>query len=121
VFNELVNAPNLISHPNVSLIVLMIEGEEFWMDDGKGSWRRKKWSIVERKLLAIMDQHALTQTRDFLEMLPRSMPSQFTNKTLSEMLKISPRLAGKISYTLRKAGVIKTIGKQGRANLFEII
>ncbi len=121
VFNELVNAPDLIAHPNVSLTVLMIEGEEFWLDDGEGSWRRKKWSIVERKLLAILDQHLFAQPTDFLDLLPLSLPPQFTNKQLAENLRISPRLAGKITYTLRKANLIELVGKQGRANLFEII
>ena len=84
VFKELVNAPHLISHPNVSLTVMMIEGEEFWLDDGKGSWRRKKWSIVERRLLAILDQHNFLQPTDYLDLLPRSLPPQFTNKQLAE-------------------------------------
>ncbi|MFN2146738.1 MAG: hypothetical protein ACK2T7_15415 [Anaerolineales bacterium] len=121
VFKELVNAPDLIAHPNVSLTVMMIESEEFWLDDGEGSWRRKKWSIVERKLLAILDQHLFTQPEDFLDLLPRSLPPQFTNKDLAEILRISTRLAGKITYTLRKADLIDLIGKQGRAHLFEII
>jgi len=121
VFKELVNAPNLIHHPNVSLTVMLIEGEEFWLDDGKGSWHRKKWSIVERKLLAILNQHVFSQPTDLLDLLPRSLPPQFTNKQLAESLRISPRLAGKITYTLRKADLILVPGKQGRANLFEII
>jgi hypothetical protein len=121
VFKELVNAPHLITHPNVSLTVMMIEGEEFWLDDGKGSWRRKKWSIVERKLLAILSQHVYSQPADLLDLLPRSLPPQFTNRQLAENLRISPRLAGKISYTLRNADLIAVIGKNGRANLFEVI
>jgi hypothetical protein len=121
VFNELVNAPNLITYPNVSLIVIMIEGEEFWLDDGKGSWHRKKWSIVERKLLSVLSQHTFSQPPDLLGMIPRSIPPQFTNRQLAEIARISPRLAGKITYTLRKAGLIEVIGKHGRANLFEIV
>lgn len=121
VFNELVNAPNLIDHPNVSLTVMLIEGEEIWTDDGKGSWRRKKWSIIERRLLAILTQQTFSQPVDLLGLLPQALPPQFTNAILSNNLKVSPRLAGKITYTLRKAGLIEVIGKDGRANIFEII
>ena len=121
VFNELVNAPDLISHPNVSLSVIMIEGEELWLDDGEGSWRRNKWSISDRKLLAVLNQYTLNQPADLLDLLPKALPAQFTNKDLSKTLRVSPRLAGKISYTLRKVDLIQITGKQGRANLFEII
>ncbi|MBN2043498.1 MAG: hypothetical protein JW757_00655 [Anaerolineales bacterium] len=121
VFNELVNAPDLISHQNVSLSVMMIEGEEYWQDDGQGSWRRKNWSIVDRRLLAILHLYHFSQPINLLEILPDALPPQFTNNQLAKILRITPRLAGKITYTLRKADLIRITGKEGRANRFEII
>jgi len=120
-FEELVYAPNLIDHPNVSLTLMLIESEEIWQDDGQGSWRRKYWSIAERNLIQVVSQHRFKEPQDLLELLPRPLPSPFTNRQLADLLKIPARLAGKITYTFRKMGLITIAGKDGRANLFSII
>ena len=119
-FDELVYAPDLIDHPNVSLTLMLIESEEIWQDDGQGSWRRKYWSIAERNLIKVHSQHRYQQPMDLLDLLPRSLPAPFTNRQLADLLKIPARLAGKITYTFRKMGLVTVAGKDGRANLFSI-
>ena len=121
IFDQLVHAPNIIKHPNVSLDILMIEAEEVWRDDGKGSWRRKYWSISERHLKKIIVEKTFNTNVDFLQLLPKSLPTNFTNKQLAEQLKIRHRLAGKITYTLKKMRLIEMVGKQGNAHIFTVI
>ena len=120
VFDELVYTPDLIQKPNASLLLMLIEGEEVWKDDGQGSWRRKHWSIADRHLIKVISQRTFHQPHDLLELLPRSLPAPFTNKDLAISLNIPARLAGKITYTFRKMDLITVIGKQGRSNLFNI-
>jgi len=120
-FDELVRASNIFDHPSVSFTVLMIEAEEIWKDDGLGSWRRKGWSISERKLIKIFSAQTFHTPEDLLSLLPRSLPSPFTNRQLAEGLRIQPRSAGKITYTLRKMKVLEQVGKHGNSYLFEII
>jgi len=120
-FDEMVHAPSLIEHNKVSLTVLLIEAEEIWQDDGKGSWRRKFWSISERHLSRIIESVHFSNNEDFLRLLPKSLPSPFTNKQLAEQLRIRGRLAGKITYTLRKMGILQIIGKKGNAHLFSTV
>ncbi len=119
VFAELIYTPQLLTDPNVALKILLIEADEVWRDDGLGSWRRKYWSISDRKLIKVIHEHQFHQPDDLLELLPQTLPAPFTNQHLVEMLKISPRLAGKITYTLRKMDLVKITGKQGRAYLFD--
>ena len=119
-FEELLYAPHLFSDRNVSLTILMIEADEIWRDDGLGSWRRKHWSIDDRKLIRVVSEHTFPQPVDLLDLLPQVTPSPFTNRDISELLKISPRLAGKITYTLQKLDLVQVVGKQGRAKLFNI-
>lgn len=120
VFNELVNAPNLIQHKNVSLKVVFIQMEEIWVDDGKGSWRRKKWSIGDRRLVKVLDEVEFKSPSDFLSLLPKSLPKQFTNKALAEQLKITTRAVGRMTYAMRKMGILEVVGKEGQAYLLEI-
>jgi hypothetical protein len=118
VFTELIRIPRLISSPNFSLFVVLIDINEIWKNDGKGSWRRKKWSIADRHLLDVIETYEFYQPKDFLNLLPPSLPKTFTNKEVSSSLGISKSLAGKMTYCLRKMNEVKIIGKRGRANLF---
>ena len=120
IFDELVRATDIFSHPSISLTILMIEADEVWKDDGKGSWRRKGWSIYERKLIRTISEHRFQSPEDLLSLLPQSLPSPFTNQNLSKTLGIRASTAGKITYTFRKMNLLEVIGKEGNAYLFKI-
>lgn len=112
-FRELVYIPHLIDHPNFSLEVLLVHEEQIWCDDGAGSWRRKKWSISDHRLLAVESRHMFNSPADFAALLADNLPEQFTTRDL-------PRpYAQKMAYALREMGAIKQIGKQGRAYLYQ--
>ena len=120
IFDELVRATDIFSHPSISLTILMIEADEVWKDDGKGSWRRKGWSIHERRLIRTLSEHRFQSPEDLLSLLPQSLPSPFTNQNLSKTLGIRASTAGKITYTFRKMNLLEVIGKEGNAYLFII-
>jgi hypothetical protein len=120
IFTELVRAWKLLDPPNVSLQVLLIDAEEIWLDDGQGSWRRKGWSISERRLLGVHSVVTFNTGKDFLGLLPRSLPEPFTNNQFAAESGIRAGLAGKITYTLRKMDIIELVGKNGNQHLFEI-
>jgi hypothetical protein len=120
IFTELVRAWGLLDPPTVSLQVPIIDAEEVWLDDGQGSWRRKHWSISERHLLEVHFSETFTTGKDFLKLLPQSLPEPFTNKQLSAELGIRAGLAGKITYTLRKMHILEFVGKTGNQHLFTI-
>lgn len=116
VFRELIRIPHLIDHPNFSLEVLLVHEEEIRVNDGKGSWRRKGWSITDHVLLEVVERRVFYRLGDLRALLPESLPAQFTTKDLP----VNQRLAQKVCYCLREAGAITQVGKQGRAYLYEI-
>lgn len=118
VFRQLVYIPHILPHPNFSLEILLTHQEEIWRDDGQGSWRRKGWSLYDHQLLEVVGQVVLETKEDYLGLLPAEMPRPFTNRELAHTLKISPSLAGKMTYTLRATGWLAETGKQSRALLF---
>ncbi|MBN2502713.1 MAG: hypothetical protein JXB38_18180 [Anaerolineales bacterium] len=117
-FYELVRMPNLIAHPNFTLEVVLTQQEEFWINDGKGSWRRKRWSIGDRKLLEVIDTIEYTTPTDFLAAIPADLERPFTNRQLTKALHLRRGHAAKITYCLRKMGLLEITGKQGNAHLF---
>ncbi len=120
VFNELVRIPELLPHPDFEVQVALTRQEVIWVDDGKGSWRRKGWSIADQRLLDVAGTLTLGSRGDFLREVGQAPGVAFTNRALSKMLGIPTRLAGKMTYTLRKAGWLEKIGMDGRAYLFAI-
>ncbi|MBZ9685351.1 hypothetical protein G9F72_003170 [Clostridium estertheticum] len=118
-FDELIRIPDLIDEENFILEILMTKEEEIRCKDGKGSWRRKGISIVDRKLVQVVEKVTFKEGKDFLRFLPEELPGNFTNKELSKILKITIYKARKVTYCLRKMKVIKEVGKQRNELIFE--
>jgi hypothetical protein len=121
IFDELIRIPKLIAHSNFSIEVLLIEEEEIRHQDGEGSWRRRGWSIVDRKLVEIVDRRLYETPSDFLQFIPDSLEKPFRNSDLVEALGISSRLGQILTYCLRKMNALKIVGKKGNANLHDIV
>ena len=119
-FYELVHTASLIGDRNFSLEVLLIEEEELRCNDGRGSWRRRGVSVKDRKLLKVLNRVLFENNRDFLRFLPDDMGEPFTNKTLANNLGVSIRLAQKITYCLRKMGILSIVGKKKKESLFKV-
>lgn len=120
IFFELARSSNLLTLPRVFISILLIQGEEVWSDDGLGSWRRKHWSIIERHLINVDSIHTFTQPADWIKLLPRSLPNPFSNKILAKQTGITTGLAGKITYTFRKIGLLEIVHTEGREYYFRV-
>ncbi len=96
----------------------MIEVEEIWCNDGKGSWRRKGASIEDRKLIRVLERRIFEHKADFLKVLPEDLPDPFSNRNLAKSLGISVNQSRKMTYSLRKIGTITHVGKNGNQMLF---
>jgi hypothetical protein len=120
IFDELIRIPDLVGHKNLSVEVLLIHEEVIWLNDGKGSWRRKKWSIHDRELLEVVGQKRLSTKRDYKKLIPKSLEAPFSNKELAAALKCRLFVAQRMTYTLRKAGILDVVGKKGNAFLHEL-
>lgn len=118
IFGELVRIPDLAAHPNLTLEVLLIREEQVWRDDGRGSWRRGRWSLIDRRLLGVESSRDFRQPKDYLALLP-PLPNPFTNTDLAKTKGWNQHLAGKATYALRAMGLLAA-EKRGRANLFTI-
>ncbi len=119
-FDELIYIPQYLRRENLSVDALMIQDEITWLDDGRGSWRRKGWSVQDRRLLSILERHPFSGPVDYLALIPETMTGGFTNRDLAESLNLPIRLAQKMSNCLRRMGLIEQLGKSGRAYLYRV-
>lgn len=119
-FSELVRIPHLILHPHLTVDVVFIKEREIRCDDGRGSWRRKGVSIVDRGLDEVVDQRSFICASDYLSLLPEDLPCPFTNKDLAGIARITRAKAQKTTYTLKKAGLLDEVGKRGNEIIYQI-
>lgn len=117
-FSELVRLPDLICRPNFSFEVLLIRDEEHRIDDGKGSWRRKRRSIHDRRLLEVVESRVFETPSDFYALLPPGLYPPFTVRDVAKIGKLSPSLAGKMVYCLWKMGALARVGHRRRSILY---
>lgn len=118
VFLELVRFPRLVAHPNFSLEVLLTREEELQVEDGRGSWRRKGWSIADRRLVEVVQAYTFTNPADFRRLLPAALPRPFTTRQLADALGQPRYIAQKMAYCLREMDILATAGKRGHSYLY---
>lgn len=121
VFDELLSLREAAARPGFELHLLLTELEEVWQDDGKGSWRKKYWSIVDHRLLNVVEEQVYRSPQDYLSLLPPEVLSQaFTNADLASAAGCRQRLAGKASYALREMKALERVGTRDRYHLFAV-
>lgn len=122
---ELLYIAELLPEPNLSVEIVLVRQEEIRRDDGKGARRRRGVSIEDRLLSEIIESRVFSDTEDYLRLLPPGLESPFGNREIAERLppvgagsRGRLRLAGQITWLLRKLELIETAGKDGRRLLF---
>jgi len=119
VFVELVRIPLLALHPNFTLEVVLTREEEIQALDGRGSWRRKGWSIYDRRLIGVVERRTFSAAADYLALLPPGLPHPFTTRDLARGMGQPRYLAQKMVYCLREMGALRPAGKRGKSYLYE--
>lgn len=121
IFNELVYTPRLLTNPNFELEIALVDMEEYWIDDGKGSWRRRRWSIHDKRMRELKERHLFKSPLDLKALMPDKLPDEFTSRKFSKETGLTMKLAQKMLYCLTKMNIVERNGKKGRAYLYRVI
>lgn len=113
VFSELVHIPTVLQEENFSLEVVMVVEEQLRCFDGKGSWRRRGVSIIDRRLVKVVERVKFGEPSDFVNLIPDKLSDPFSNKELAQAAKMPVTQARRMTYTLRKAKLLKITDKRG--------
>jgi len=115
---ELVSFPTLLSHPNFTLEIALVEEEEVRRPDAKKGWRRNGYVIEERRLVDVVNTVELARPEDLLSLLPADLPDPFTTADLAAGLGRTRHAAQEVAYCLRESGVVETDGRDKRGILY---
>ncbi len=116
VFDKLVAFPSLLSHPHLTIEVLLLR-EDHIRRPQPVTTRRRTRDPGERRLVEVIDRIALRTPADVLAALPPLPPEPFSTRELAACLSCGTVLAQRTLYCLRAIGLVEPAGKRGRAPL----
>lgn len=119
-FAGLVSFPDLLTHPHLEVEVLLTKEEEYRRHTPGRSWRRNGWTVVERRLIEVVDTLLLRHAAELADLLPDELPEPFTTADLAEKLGRPRRTAQQMAYCLRRVGAIVEVGKHGNAVVYRV-
>jgi len=120
VFFELYRIKSHLSDPNLSLLILQIDLEEYrllngWSRDRKrGSWRN------DRLPLNLEDELFIEGPDAYHRLLPADLPDCFTSAGFAKAVRMSDRRAQTALNVLLSLGVVEVCGKEGRRRLYRL-
>ena len=123
VFDELLYFTRVFPHPNLRMLIPLVDVEEIRYP-GHGRRRRKRKSdfeVKDRLMLDIHETRIFKSVIDLQQLLPDDLPKTFDTSELAKGLGVPRHQAQRIGYVLRKTGVAKEVGKRGNAILYRLV
>lgn len=121
IFPELYRIKSYLTHPNLSLHIVLLDIEEYRLLNGWSKDKKKGSSRNDGIPVNFADEIIIDNTSDYIKLLPDTLPAQFTTKDYKKATKVSQGSAWTALNILSYVNAIKQIGKQGNSHLFERI
>ena len=116
IFAGLVSFPTLLSHPHLTVEVLLCR-EDHVRAPAPVRGRRYLRDPGERRLLEVLEQHVLAEPADAARLLPAELEEPFTTRELAKAMRVPLPLAQKAAHCLRALELLEPAGLRGRAPL----
>jgi hypothetical protein len=116
VFDRLVAFPSLLTHPNLTIEVLLLR-EDHLRRPRPATTRGRTRDPGRRQLVEVLDRVTLRTPQDILAALPALPVEPFSTRELAARLRCSTQLAQRTLYCLRSIGIVEPAGKRGRTPL----
>ena len=120
VFAELVSFPGLVVDPRLELHLILTHEEEWRRHTPNRSWRRRGWTVMERRLIDVVDTLMISGPEGLADLLPTDLSEPFSTGDLATALGRPRRAAQQMAYCLRQAGVVVPVGKVRNAVKYQI-
>ena len=116
IFENLVSFPTLLTHPHLTIEVLLCREDHVRAPEPKRG-RRYLRDPGERRLIEVLERIELRGAADAAALVPR-LEEPFTTKELAKAMRVPLPLAQKAAACLRALEVFEPVGNRGRAPLY---
>jgi hypothetical protein len=111
-FDKLVTFPSLVSHPHLTLEVVLLH-EDHVRAPEPVSCRRRRRDPGERRLVEVIERVEVRAPGDLLALLPPLPGDAFSTRELATLLGCGTVLAQRVAYCLRALGLVEPAGRRG--------
>lgn len=108
-----------LAHPNLSVLLLLVDMEEYRLQNGWGKDKKRGAVRHDRIPIALADHLTLAGKESFTALVPPALPSPFTRKEFRKAIKGGPKNSLSLLRVLCEMGVVVQKGKRGNALLYE--
>ena len=115
IFEGLVSFPTLLSHPNLTIEILLCREDHVRKPEPKRG-RRYLRDPGERRLIEVLSRIELACAADAAALIP-AFDAPFTTRELAKAMRVPLPLAQKAAACLRALEVLEPAGMRGRAPL----
>lgn len=119
VFYELYKIKMFLKHPNLHFRLILLDVEEYRLLNGYSADGKRGSQRFDRIPVELVEDKLLNSPEDFRELIPKELPQVFTAKTYGKTTGLSVKKSGVAVNVLSYLGVIKQIGKDKNAYLYE--
>lgn len=119
-FFELYKLKPYLTNEKLSVRLMLVELEEYRLKNGWSADGKRGSTRFERFPLALEDEIVLRTPEDYLRLLPKDLPEEFTVKDFSEKTGLTVRRAGTAVNVLFSIGQLDRTGKKGRAWTYKV-
>jgi hypothetical protein len=117
-FKELYRIKTFLKHPNLRVIILLIDMDEYRLLDGWSQNKKRGSHRYDRIPLELIDEIEFADIYDYMALVPDALPEEFTGADLAKAVHIKSKEASVVMNILSYMGAITQTGKRGRAYLY---
>lgn len=118
IFFELYQIKQLLSHPNLSILIYLMDIEEYKLLNGWSKNKKRGSYRKDRVPIQLRDKVVIECLADYKKLIPDTLQSPFTSKDFKEHTKLSLGRAQTALNILHHVGAIERSGKKGNAYLY---
>lgn len=123
IFSELYSLSELAWNENLHILVLFIDMDEYRLLGERrigGRKSRKGYTRFDRLPVEFERAEYFASPKDYLDLLPDSLPEVFTSRDLAETAKIRLDTAQTALTVLSRMGAAEQVGRSGRYKAYSI-
>lgn len=118
-FYELYKIKMFLKHPNLHFRFILLDVEEYRLLNGYSADRKRGSERYDRIPVELVEDKFLNSAEDFKELVPENLCQPFTAKMFQKATKLSPKKAGTAVNVLAYLDIIRQVGKEKNAYLYE--
>lgn len=118
-FFELYKIKQYLTHPNLSLSIVLVNMEEQRILNGWSADKKRGSTRYERIPTKLVDQVDINSVEDYAKLIPDTLEKTFSTKSYRQATKLSIGRARTAIHVLHYVGAIEKVGKQGNLILYE--